>query len=46
MPVRGLRPGRGTGDGNHPHAAPPGEAPQDGGDQSSPRRGCPDSPLD
>lgn len=41
----GLRPGRGTGDESHPHTAPPGQAPEDGGDQSSPRRGCADSPL-
>ncbi len=41
-----LRPGAGVGDPNHQHTAPPGQAPDDGGDQSSPRRGCPDSPLE
>lgn len=41
----GLRPGAGTGDNVHPHTAPPGQAPADGGDQSSPRRGCPTSPI-
>jgi len=36
----GLRPGNGNGDEQHRHTFPPGQAPDDAGDQSSPRRGC------
>lgn len=35
-----LRPGKGSGDENHQHTTAPGQAPSDGGDQSSPMRGC------
>ena len=37
----GLRPGLGVGDQVHEHTTAPGLAPDDAGDQSSPRRGCP-----
>ena len=35
-----LRPGKGKGDPNHMHTAPPGQAPDDGGADTSVRRGC------
>ncbi|WP_420452945.1 hypothetical protein [Ilumatobacter sp.] len=35
-----LRPGLGKGDPNRDHTTAPGRAPEDGGDQSNPRRGC------
>lgn len=36
----GLRPGLGIGDDVHQHTTAPGLAPEDGGDQDNPRRGC------
>lgn len=44
IPVSTALPGRGTGDENHQHTAPPGRAPAGGGDQSGPMRGCKDDP--
>jgi hypothetical protein len=37
----GLRPGNGAGD---RHTAPPGQAPDDGGEPGNPQRGCKDDP--
>ena len=34
------RPGKGGGDANHDHTAPPGQAPAGGGQPGDPARGC------